>query len=382
MNYYETVEETLQKIAANTNRDRNFSSLRSLEPAISIVSATTNTAASTVTPPDLVQPRSTPPTGSVLEDDRRARRKLAMLQRSGLFGGETQGVRIVRASSLPDLTAAYKLVHHVFVENGFVNAHSSGLRVRIFEAATTVATFVAKEPNGKVVGAISVVADSPELGLPSDTAFGLELDALRDQGRKVCEISNQVVAKEYRKSGVPTELMRCAMAHLHSDGFNEAVASVSPSHKGFYDLLNFREIGAVRSYSEKLNDPVVGLSMDVDPFSRSPAGLDAAKAFVHNFLVAENPFAAVVKDWAEEAGRHFRQVKLLRKLFITKADFISQCSRAEREILKKFWGRSLFDEVTGNTFASKAIAWVAAAIAMVIPGPSDPEFSGFAHGSP
>ena len=242
----------------------------------------------------------------------RARRKLAMLKRSGLFGHETQGAVIERACSLADLREAYGLVHEVFAETGYIRPEPSRLRMRMFETLPQTATFVAKV-NGRVVGVLSIVGDSPELGLPSDAAFKTELDGLRSGGARLCEVTNQAVEEQYRKSAVATELMRCAMAHTTVAGYDENVAAVSPSHSGFYRLLNFRQVGSERSYSTIMNDPVVALSMDVNQFRRPPNGLDEAERFMHHFLAEGNHFLKDVGRWAKEAEQCFLKRDLLRR---------------------------------------------------------------------
>src|SRR5690606_24648419 len=173
------------------------------------------------------------------EDSRTAVRKLGLLKKSGLFGDNLKGCTIGRACTADDLRQAYRLVHDVFLGSGFIDRDPSGMRLRIYETTAETATFVAKV-GGKVVAVLSVVEDSPDLGLPSDCVFKREFDAMRRSGKRLCEVTNQAVIEEYRKSAVPTELMRCAIAVSLTQGFHEAVASVSPSHNGFYELLGFR----------------------------------------------------------------------------------------------------------------------------------------------
>lgn len=276
-------------------------------------------------------------------------RKLWLLMRSGLFGDDTKGAQIERACTLEDLRKAYKLVHDVYLGTGFIEPEPAGMRLRIFEMTPDIATFVAKV-DGRVVGVLSVLDDTPELGLPSDSAFKDELDTLRVAGKRLCEITNQAVAQEYRKSAVPTELMRCAVAHITVEGFDQAIATVSPSHGSFYDLSGFREIGSERSYSKKLHDPVVALRMDIGQFRRTPDNLNETEKFIHHFLGPGNHFVPHVKEWAKAAQKHFLDADLLAQLFVTERNFIAECSPAELEVLQRRWGSELFSEVTGDLF--------------------------------
>lgn len=282
-----------------------------------------------------------------------ADRKLSLLRKIGLFGEDLKGCTIERACTADDLRQAYRLVHDVFFSRGFISPDPSHMRVRIYETTPETATFVAKM-DGRVVAVLSVVEDSPDLGLPSDHAFKEELDELRRAGRRLCEITNQAVAVEYRKSAVPTELMRCAIAVSLTQGFDEAIASVSPGHNGFYDLLGFRQIGSARNYSDEIEDRVIALSMDIDQYrSRKPA-LSTAAQFIRQFLTEGNHFLSLVTDWAEEARRHFLNPDLLRHLFVLEKNFLERFAPSELVVLHQRWGQETYTAVTGHPFAPTA----------------------------
>jgi ribosomal protein S18 acetylase RimI-like enzyme len=278
-----------------------------------------------------------------------ASRKLALLQRAGLFGDDTRGTTIERAYTLEDLRKAYRLVHHVYLGTGYLNPEPSGVRLRIYETTSETATFVAKK-DGEVVGVLSVVGDSADLGLPSNAAFKPELDALRATGARLCEVTNQAVAEEFRKSAVPTELMRCAIAHQIRMGYHFAVASVSPSHNGFYDLLGFRPIGSQRSYSQKLHDPVVALCLNIDHYRRPADGLSPTQQFIHRLGTELNPFMTKVSEWSRQAVKHFLNPELLEQLFVADRNFLGECTAGELTILQRRWGQELFSAVTGTTY--------------------------------
>ena len=271
---------------------------------------------------------------------------MGLLKRTGLFGDDTKGATIQRACTGEELRQAYRLVHDVFLETGFLRPEPSGLRLRMFETSSETATFIAKK-DGEVVGVLSVVGDSSDVGLPSDAAFKPELDALRAKGVKLCEVTNQAVAAGYRKSAVATELMRCAFAHELHTGFHEGVATVSPSHQGFYELMGFRELGSPRSYSAKLHDPVIALRMDINLFRQQPAGLRGQARFLQAFATEGNPFLAKVAGWGQLARRHFLNADLLEQLFVHERDFLGECSLKELAILQRRWGVELFQLVSG-----------------------------------
>ncbi len=273
-----------------------------------------------------------------------ADRKLALLRQAGVFSSDIKGCTIERACTLPELRAAYALVHDVFVSNGFILPESGGMRLRIFEMCPETATFIARK-GGEVVGVLSVVVDSPELGLPSDTAFQPELDALRETGMRLCELTNQAVAKDYRRSGLLTELMQCAIAYILEVGCDRAIATVSPGHTGFYQLLGFNQLGQQRSYSKKLYDPVVALTVDVATCANRAASADGADKYVFDFMVEANRFRSSAAEWSRRAAQNFLSVDLLSGLVFTQRNFLSECSLAELRHLRNRWGEHLFDRL-------------------------------------
>lgn len=273
-------------------------------------------------------------------------RKMGWLKRVGLFGEDTKGATIRRACTADDLLRAYRLVHSVFLGTGYLKPEPAGLRLRIFETTSETATFIA-EKEGEVVGVLSVVGDSKDVGLPSDAAFKPELDGLRAGGLRLCELTNQAVGEAYRKSAVSTELMRCAVAHMLHAGFHEAVATVSPSHQGFYEMMGFRQTGSERSYSLKLHDPVIALRMDLGLFRRSPDGLQGAARFIHDFATNLNPYLAQMGGWGKLARRQFLNADLLEQLFVQDRNFLAECTPVELKILQRRWGQEMFQAVTG-----------------------------------
>lgn len=274
-----------------------------------------------------------------------ADQKLRRLKRSGLFGNDTKGATIKRACSADELRKAYRLVHDVFMETGFLRPEPSGMRLRIFETSSETATFIA-EKNGEVVGVLSVVGDSGDLGLPSDGAFGPELATLRATGVRLCELTNQAVAVGYRKTAISTELMRCAVAHGMQAGYHEAIATVSPSHRGFYKLIGFDQLGSERSYSTKLYDPVIALRIDFNVCRQPPNEMSEAACFLHHFAMEGNQFMALVNGWAKSARRQFLNADLLEQLFVQDRNFISECTAEELAILRRRWGQEIFQMVT------------------------------------
>lgn len=313
----------------------------SQEPAVNVASISRASART----PRSGRRASTRGTDTEDDSDSIAERKLAWLRKSGFFSTDTNGCTIERACSLSDLQGAYSLVHDVFVEAGYILPEPAGIRLRIYEACPETATFVAKK-DGVIVGVLSVVVDSREFGLPSDHAFQPELDALRRTGAKLCEVTNQALAKPYRRSALSTNLMSCAAAYMLEVGCHRAIATVSPSHSAFYELAGFTLFGSERSYSDKVHDPVVAMSVDLAGCKDAPDASPDAKGYIFNIMTTRsNRFRSCAGEWNRRARARFLSADLLEGLFVNERNFLWECSSLELEHLQRRWGRKLFDEV-------------------------------------
>jgi len=280
-------------------------------------------------------------------DSRKRKRRLALLRRAGLFRTEGLAVEVTRACTLSDLLEAYRLVYHTFLANGYMEPNGHSIRVRIFEATDDTATFIAKADE-EVVGVQSLALDSPDLGLPSDVAFREELDAMRKPGIRLCEATNEAISPAFRKTAVVTELMRCASAQSFLRKCDLAVTTVSPSHAGFYDLLGFRQIGPVRSYSKDIDDPVVLMWIDLKLLQQKDPTLNEYDHFGRDFLTFTNSYIGKVEAWERQARRCFRDPGLLRKLFLDESGLLETCTKAQRQAIRSRWGDALFAQAVGD----------------------------------
>ena len=265
-----------------------------------------------------------------------------------------QGAEIHRATSLEDLRQAFRLVHDAYVEAGYITPNPGGMRLRSFEAVAETAMFVAKK-GSEVVGALGLVLDSLDLGLPSDRSFRAELDQLRAKGMKLAEGTNQAVLPAFRKTAVTTELIRCGVAQGVAQGCDGILVTVSPSHSRFYEMLEFRRASGIRSYSRGFNDPVVVMCLDTRAGRQQDPASDPCAGFARDFLFFDNPFNRKVKAWQPAASQSFYDAKLLRELFVVATGAIGALTAAEREAVGRRWGADLFAEVTGPGLAQVGI---------------------------
>ncbi|MCX5685479.1 MAG: hypothetical protein NT049_17620, partial [Planctomycetota bacterium] len=287
-------------------------------------------------------------------------RRLALLKRIGLFGHDTTQTQIARANTVDDLRQAYRLVHDIYVEEKYILPRPCGLRMRVYEALPETATVVAKN-SGRVVGLQSLVVDSLDLGLPCEKVFPEDVNNLRIDGHLLCEATNKVVAHQFRRGPVPTELMRALYAHATHIDCRYLLAVISPGHAMFYSMLGFEQIGSQRSYSAEINDPVVLACMDLqkvaDRMNRVSQGeeRDDAWQFITQYYRDENPYRRLIPQWMAETKNLFADADRLRELFLVHGGLLDQCTAEELQIIQERWQRE-DEDLYAEVFRDVAIA--------------------------
>lgn len=293
-------------------------------------------------------PTATVATRASRELAQQAARRLALFQRSGLVSARSSGAVISRATEPTEILCALRLVHDVYVESGYMLPDPAGLRLRVFEAVADNPIFIARIGD-EVVGVMGLVLDSPDLGLPSDHAFGPELRALRAHGLRLCEATNLAIKPAYRRTSIGFDLLRPCCAQGVMWGCDGMFAAVSPQHVGFFrDVLQFVPLGDPRVYVSELGDRVQGMLNDLRTLEGRFREADrplGAHAFLHNHFFASNPCFALVDPWAQRAARSFRDPGFLRHLFARVTYLPERCSPQQLEAIRRRWGADLFGEV-------------------------------------
>jgi hypothetical protein len=285
-------------------------------------------------------------------------KKVALLKRLGLFDPNSP-VTVRRAVSRKDLQAAYQLVHSAFVEKGYIEPRPGGLRIRTFETLPEMATFVA-ELEQEIIAVMSIVPDSEAMGLPSDGAFGQEIDSLRRSGRRVCEITNLAVVGQHRRSNAFPELTRACFAQALAWQCDDIFIAISPGHAAFFEgVLQFEPFGDQRSYSAEKEDVVEGKRLDLGTIDERWRQADrdlGDGAFLHDYYFKHNSYHHCVRRWSSVARRAFLEPELLRELFVEQSGFLQRCRPEVLEAICRCWGDAVFDQVCSRETAELRVA--------------------------
>lgn len=282
----------------------------------------------------------------------RLKRRIARLRKGGMFDSQGSAATIERAVTIEDLTEAYALVHRVYVEAGYMTPSHGGVRIRAFEAFPEMATFVAKV-DGKIVAVTSLVADSPDMGLPSDHVYREELDRLRQEPGTVFEVTNLAVDPEYRNRPLFIQVTQAVFGHAWANGCGNLFISVSPGHTHFFhDVCQFESCGSRRSYSDEVEDIVEGMRLCMvgcdDVYREVDRLLGSDDAFLYDLYFGKNPHYARLRDWAAQADKTFANPRMLRDLFILRSRFLLDCTDAELDAVNRRWGDRIWWQVWGE----------------------------------
>ncbi len=187
--------------------------------------------------------------------------------RNGLHLDESKMGDIVLkiAETKEELEQAYKLVHEVYLEEGYTDNSPSKMRIKLINALPNTTTFIAKAGD-KVIATMTLFEDSI-MKLPMDELYNDELNKLRSQGRKFMEVGALASHPAYRKSNqiLPTSITKImftyAMKHLKID---DLVIIVNPKHVWVYEnMFLFEKIGKLKHYTGVKNHPAIPLRLDL-----------------------------------------------------------------------------------------------------------------------
>lgn len=186
------------------------------------------------------------------------------------------------ASSIEDRCRAWALVYAAYLAKGYAKPNAQGLWYGLHDALPNTTTFLAeRRPDlreGQVEGFVSaqqtqgvatltLVFDSP-LGLPSDDLYASELDSLRSQGRRLCEIISLANMKSApsMEANLTKHLFKLAYHTSYSlERATNLVITVNPRHVLFYERYAlFQRLGEERPYGKVNGAPAVLLRLDLD----------------------------------------------------------------------------------------------------------------------
>ena len=258
------------------------------------------------------------------------------------------GLEIQVAETQSDLEGAYRLLHDVYVEIGFMEAHPSKMRLNVYNMLPHTSTIVAKM-NGQVIGTITLIRENP-LGLPLDES--IDTSFYRKPGWQVAEVTSLAVAKEWRGNGqVLFPLLKFiyefAVVHLKVDVFQ--IATALPKADFFRALLFFDPI------TEKLfRDPLINgnlvtaLYLDLNnaklQFKRTYASKPVSSNMFTYFTALDLPCFKFPKQVAGQALNPVMTSDLFKYFFTEKTNLTQRLSDREIHVLRDIYRTSTLNQ--------------------------------------
>ncbi len=173
------------------------------------------------------------------------------------------------ASTRAEREAAFRLVHQSYLNAGLSEPNGFGLRVTPYHLLDTTEVFIA-QLDGRIVFTLSLVIDG-ELGLPMESVYSDEVDALRQEGFLVGEVSCLADRRTQFRGFFPVFVRLCRLMAQYAwrRGLSGLAAAVHPRHARFYRrYMHFEPLGGWRSYPSVRNRPAVALLLDFDRVDR------------------------------------------------------------------------------------------------------------------
>jgi len=177
------------------------------------------------------------------------------------------------ARTREELEKSYSLVYKEYLKRGYTGETPSKIRVSIYNVLPQTTTFIAIAEN-EVIATATLVEDSP-IGLPMDKIYHKELQQLRDNNKKLCEISMLASDTDLFKPGTSVMSNSKKMFFIfylfklifdYADNFltlDFICITIHPKHKLVYDFLSFKDLGNLKEYPQVNGAPAIAMYCDL-----------------------------------------------------------------------------------------------------------------------
>lgn len=217
-------------------------------------------------------------------------RRLTLIRRSRLLSFEPDmddRLCIKWADTVEERQAAFSVVHQEYLRLGYLERpNPTGMHYGLHHVLPTSSTLVLKKAH-EVVATLTHVLDTDLYGLPMDKLYRDELDALRDKGRRLAELSALATRRDFCWQRLFMILCRAAYHHALEKRVTDLCVMVNPRHVPFYKkVFLFEDLGPERYYSV-VQAPAVALKADLETIAdrlRAAYGHLPPEANVYRFL--------------------------------------------------------------------------------------------------
>jgi hypothetical protein len=224
--------------------------------------------------------------------------------------GITRDIEVKLANTVPEWEAAFRLVRENYLDSGYDNPSQKLFRFTPYHALPDTTVFVAK-CDGQVVATFTLVPDARPLGLPLESLYQEEVDTLRQEKRRIAEVTSLAVDDLTQREFVQvfTTMIRMIIQYHLFHGGDTWVITVNPRHRAFYcKTIGFVSLGPCRSYEAVKGHPAEAYWTDLNLIrTRAPKMFEAAfaESFAPEMLAAARMPVDLVRRLAAHTSSQF-----------------------------------------------------------------------------
>lgn len=160
---------------------------------------------------------------------------------------------------------AYRLARQVYQASDYLEESSKALAVSSYDALPDTFTLLVEDETGRDAATVTLVFDAGR-GLPCDEIYGEELDALRQSGKRLVEVTRLAISANFRND-IDLLLTLFNFIYIFARrvrNYSDFVIEVNPKHVKYYQrLLHFEIEGPERSCPRVRGAPAVLLRQDI-----------------------------------------------------------------------------------------------------------------------
>lgn len=167
------------------------------------------------------------------------------------------------ASTLNEVISAWSLVHDAYSRIGLIDVNKYNLHT-ITQAVSPETSVIMGYMNGSPVSTLSIIHDGAQQ-IPLQHIYPHELDALRNDGRKLLEVGLLADRREHISRAMVAifEMMRFVFWRSYLT-HTDIIIGVHPHHAGFYiNSFGFEPIGLESTHPTVKNHPVLPMRLDI-----------------------------------------------------------------------------------------------------------------------
>ena len=266
-------------------------------------------------------------------------RRLSLL-RVNLDKIDRPSIKIVETRD--ELEQAFSLGYREYERAGFLGEPDpSGLWLGLHNILPETSVFVFKS-HLTVIATLTHIFDSRLFGLPMDAIYHDELNALRNNGRRLVELGTLATSNQIDCNNIFIYLFRAVFWYSIYTGANDFCIMINPEHVNLYKALFFFEDLGEERYYPKVGAPAVALRLNLDDIGGRLKEKYSAFDFDTDMNSFFNRVLGIVPAGGLADGSYLKDKKIMdvdtaRYFFVEKTDLLSRASPEQMNYIKSIY---------------------------------------------